>query len=207
MLWLMPADLRRQRIGMMFIGTDSTARAARSVAAAGTTRTDCRRLVRGRQMSGGKGAKGGNLESLGNTGPADDVATRRKPAETGGNLFLGPYSGAKVFLEGLRETPNSLAETAETPTAAARPGTRARALSLHRVRDHLAHHRRQRPFGHAVDRAPARAGRQPGQAIGRGGGAGHGELEMEMRKSVAHQPVENLPARRHRRLGESLGRR
>src|SRR5216683_4414390 len=201
MLWLMPADLRRQRIGMMFISIDPSACAARSAAAADTTRTDCRRLVHGRQMSGGKGAKGGNLESAGKTGPADDVAKRLKPAETGGNSILEPYSGGKVFLEGLRETPNSvaeIAENAESPTAAARPGTRARALSLRRVRDHLAHHRRQRPFGHAVDRAPARAGRQLGESIGRGGGARHGELEMEMRKSVAHQPVEDLPARRHR---------
>src|SRR6266851_5972649 len=60
MLWLMPADLRRQMIG-------------------------------------GKGAKGGNLESPGKTGPADDVAKRRKPAETGGNSFWAPHSGAKVF--------------------------------------------------------------------------------------------------------------
>jgi hypothetical protein len=37
-------------------------------------------------MSGGKGGKGGNLESLGNTGLSDDGAKRRKPAETGGNL-------------------------------------------------------------------------------------------------------------------------
>ena len=44
-------------------------------------------------------------------------------------------------------------------------------------------------------------------AIGRGGGARHGELEMEMREGVAHQPVEDLPARRHRRLGERLGGR
>ena len=34
----------------------------------------------------GKGAKGGNLESLGNTGLADGVATRREPAGTGGNF-------------------------------------------------------------------------------------------------------------------------
>src|SRR5713226_3195395 len=98
MLWLMPADLRRERIGMMFISIDASTGAARSVAAVGTTRTDCRRLVHGRQMSGGKGAKGGNLESAGKTGPADDVAKRLKPAETGGNSFLAPYSGAKVFL-------------------------------------------------------------------------------------------------------------
>jgi hypothetical protein len=31
-----------------------------------TIRAACRRLVHGRQMSGGKGGKGGNLESLGN---------------------------------------------------------------------------------------------------------------------------------------------
>jgi hypothetical protein len=83
---------------MMFISIDSSTGAPRSVAAAGTTRPDCRRLVPGRQMTGGKGAKGGNLESAGMTGPADDVAPRRKPAETGGNSSLGPYSGAKVFL-------------------------------------------------------------------------------------------------------------
>ena len=74
---------------MMFISIDSVEFqsneikcAARSAAAAGTTRTDCRRLVRGRQLTGGKGGKGGNLESAGKTGPADDVAKRRKPAET-----------------------------------------------------------------------------------------------------------------------------
>jgi hypothetical protein len=55
------------------------------------------RLVRGHQMIGGKGAKGGNLESAGKTGPADDVAKRQKLAETAGNSFLGPYNGAKVF--------------------------------------------------------------------------------------------------------------
>jgi hypothetical protein len=85
-----------QRIGMMFISIDSSRGAPRPVAA-GTARTDFRRLVHSRQMTGGKGAKGGNLESLGNRGPADDVAQRRKPAETAGNSFLGPYGGAKVF--------------------------------------------------------------------------------------------------------------
>src|SRR6266851_6807401 len=140
MLWLMPADLRRERIGMMLISIDASSGAARSVAAASTIHAACRRLVRGRQMtggkgakggnpfsapyggaqvflealrgsanrvaetaethrgmSGGKGAKGGNLDSLGNTGPADDAAKRRKPAETGGNPFGGLYGGAKVF--------------------------------------------------------------------------------------------------------------
>jgi hypothetical protein len=83
---------------MVFISSDSSTGAPRSVAAAGRARLACRRLVHGRQMSGGKGAKGGNLESAGKTGPSDDVAKRRKPAETGGNSFLGPYSGGKVFL-------------------------------------------------------------------------------------------------------------
>jgi hypothetical protein len=90
MLWLMPADLRRERFGMGFISSDSSTGAPRSVAAAGRARPACRRLVHGRERSGGKGAKGGNLESLGNTGPADDVATRRKPAETGGNWRKPP---------------------------------------------------------------------------------------------------------------------
>ena len=37
------------------------------------------------KTSGGKGGKGGNLQSFGNSGLFDDGATRRKPAETGGN--------------------------------------------------------------------------------------------------------------------------
>src|SRR5580704_14216733 len=101
MLWRMPADLGRQRIGMMFIGIDASTGTARSAATAATTRTDRRRLVHGRQrqMSGGKGAKGGNLESLGNRGPADDVATRRKPAETGGNRRARPWRGTSGVAE------------------------------------------------------------------------------------------------------------
>jgi hypothetical protein len=82
---------------MMFISIDPSAGAPRSAAANGTTRTECRRLVQGRPMTGGKGGKGGSLESLGNTVPADDVAQRRKPAETGGNPSWGRYSGSKVF--------------------------------------------------------------------------------------------------------------
>ena len=112
MLWLMPADLRRQRIGMMFISIDPSPGAARLAAAASATRTNCRRLVHGRQMSGGKGGKGGNLGAPEIRALADDGATRRKPAETGGNPSLRPHSGAKVFLEGLRETPNRVAEIA-----------------------------------------------------------------------------------------------
>ena len=82
---------------MMFISIDSPTGAARSLAAAGRARTDCRRLVHGRQRKGGKGGKVGNLDSPGKTGPADDGAQRRKPAETGGNSFSGPYCGGKVF--------------------------------------------------------------------------------------------------------------
>jgi hypothetical protein len=73
---------------MIFITIDASSDTARSVAAAGTIRAACRRLVRDRQMSGGKGAKGGNL-------------------------FSGPYSGAQVFLEGLRGSANRVAEIAE----------------------------------------------------------------------------------------------
>src|ERR1700687_1092321 len=60
MLWPIPADLRRERIGMMFISIDASTGAARSVAAASTTRAACRRLVRGRQMNGGKCGNCGN---------------------------------------------------------------------------------------------------------------------------------------------------
>ena len=69
---------------MMFIGIDDLLVAA-PPAAAVTTCLHCWRPFHGREMSGGKGAKGGNLESLGNRSPAGAVATRRKPAETGGN--------------------------------------------------------------------------------------------------------------------------
>jgi hypothetical protein len=115
----MPADLR-QRIGMMFISIDPTAGAARSAAATGMTRTDCRRLVQGRQMSGGKGAKGGNLDSLGNMGPAGDVVQRRKLAETllGGRIAVGKYSRAQESgrRAELLAIGGSLAEIAETPS-------------------------------------------------------------------------------------------
>ena len=72
---------------MMFIDIDAPSGAARSVAAAGTIRAACRRRVYGRQMSGGKGAKGGNP-------------------------FSGPYSGAQVLIEGLRGSANRVAEIA-----------------------------------------------------------------------------------------------
>jgi hypothetical protein len=99
MLWRIAADLRRERIGMMFISIDASTGAARSAAAAAATRPDGRRLVHGREMSGGKGAKGGNLESLGNTGLADDAAKRRKPAETGGNWRALSWRGTSGVAE------------------------------------------------------------------------------------------------------------
>ena len=73
---------------MMFISIDASSGAARTVVAASTTRAAGRQLVHGRQMSGGKGAKGGNS-------------------------FSGHYSGTQVFLEGLRESANPVAEIAE----------------------------------------------------------------------------------------------
>src|SRR5258708_2339457 len=61
MLWRMPADLRRERIGMMFINTDVSRAAARSSSAACTARAAGRRLVHGRQKTtGGKVGKVGN---------------------------------------------------------------------------------------------------------------------------------------------------
>ena len=84
----------------MFISIDDSPGTAR-LAAAAPTRPARRRLVHGRQsqMSGGKGAKGGNLESLGNAGLADDVAKRRKPAETGGNRRARPWRGTSGVAE------------------------------------------------------------------------------------------------------------
>jgi hypothetical protein len=82
---------------MMFISSDSPTGAPRSGAAAGTTRTNCGRLVQDRQMSGGKGAKGGNPQSLGNRALFDDGAKRRKPGGNWRKLVLGAHSDAKVF--------------------------------------------------------------------------------------------------------------
>jgi hypothetical protein len=79
MLWRMPADLGRQRIGMMFITVDASR--------ACTTRSASRRLVHDREMRGGNAGNTGNLESLGNSALFDGGAKRRKPAETGGNSF------------------------------------------------------------------------------------------------------------------------
>ena len=73
---------------MIFIGIDASSGAAPSVAGAATIRAACRRLVHGRQTSGGKGA----------------------------NPFSGPYGGTQVFLDdGPRESANPLAENAEIP--------------------------------------------------------------------------------------------
>ena len=87
MLWRIRADLGRERIGMMSLTIDTLRVAAPSSSA-----------IPRAQMSGGKGAKGANLESLGNTGFARAGAKRRKPAQTGASTFPGPYSGAQVFL-------------------------------------------------------------------------------------------------------------
>ena len=56
MLWRMPADLRRERIGMMFIGITPSTGAPRSAPAAAPTHLNGRQLFHGRQMSGGKPA-------------------------------------------------------------------------------------------------------------------------------------------------------
>ncbi len=87
--WSAPSMVRSRRHPALGAGTWRRASVPGMPAVPATRRC--------RQMTGGKGAKGGNLESLGNTGPADDATQRRKPAETGGNPFWGPYSGAKVF--------------------------------------------------------------------------------------------------------------
>jgi hypothetical protein len=71
-------------------------------------------------MSGGKGVKGGNLDSLGNMGPAGDVVQRRKLAETllGGRIAVGKYSRAQESgrRAELLAIGGSLAEIAETPS-------------------------------------------------------------------------------------------
>ena len=75
-----------------------------------------------RKTSGGKGGKGGNLQSLGNSGLFDDGATWRKPAETGGNppaetlleklfaILLSQPRGA------LQTAVHPMGETAKLPT-------------------------------------------------------------------------------------------
>jgi hypothetical protein len=100
------------------------------------TGTDCRRLVH-RQMTGGKGGKGANLESFGNAGLADDVAQRRKPAEA---LFWTPIAVRKysyVPRSGRRADllaiGISLAEIAEIPVTAPGAGS-AQRLDLGRAR-------------------------------------------------------------------------
>src|SRR5438445_12692646 len=49
MLWRMPADLHRERIGRMFIEIDVSRAATPAPSAACVTRSACSRLVRGRQ--------------------------------------------------------------------------------------------------------------------------------------------------------------
>ena len=65
---------------MTFVSIDTSSGAVRSAAAASTIRAASRRLLGGRQMTGGKG----------------------------GNPFWGPYSGGKVLLEGLRDSANAV---------------------------------------------------------------------------------------------------
>jgi hypothetical protein len=72
---------------MTLLSIDASSGAVRSVVAASTTRAAARRLVYGRQMSGGKG----------------------------GNPVLRPHSGTQVFRDGRRGTAKGVAETAETP--------------------------------------------------------------------------------------------
>jgi hypothetical protein len=59
----MAADLRRQRIGMMFINGNSSTGPMRAGAAVGTARTDCLRLLHGQaKTSGGNAGNAGNLQ-------------------------------------------------------------------------------------------------------------------------------------------------
>jgi hypothetical protein len=89
----MAADLRRQRIGMMFINGNSSTGPVRAVAAVGTARTNCLRLLHGQaKTSGGNARNAGNLQSLGNGPLFDDGGKRRKPAEIGGNSVQGPVA-------------------------------------------------------------------------------------------------------------------
>jgi hypothetical protein len=90
------------------------------------------------KTSGGKGGKGGNLRSFGNRGLFDGGATRRKPAETGGNwrkppaeTLLGKLSAFSLFhfwgpLQS--STSPSLAETAKTALSAGNDTAAARLL-------------------------------------------------------------------------------
>jgi hypothetical protein len=134
---------------MIFISIDASSGAARSMAAAGTVRVARRRLVRGRQMSGGKGAKGGNPSS-------------------------GSYSGTQVFLEELRGSANPLAEIAEIPGThrAMSGGKGAKGGNLESTR------KTGPPDGAAKRRKPAETGGNPFWRPYRGGkvfsGAGTG---------------------------------
>src|SRR4249920_76431 len=87
MLWLMPADLLVERIGMGFISIDAPSDLAQSVVVASATRAPCPLRPHGHQKSGGKG----------------------------GNPFLGPYSGTQVFRDRRRGAAKGVAEIAETP--------------------------------------------------------------------------------------------
>ena len=65
------------------------------------------------QTMGGKGGKGGNLESLGYRSLSDDGAKGRKGPERVGNSFWPLYGGTQIFLEGPSGTANPLAGIAE----------------------------------------------------------------------------------------------
>jgi hypothetical protein len=71
----MPADLGRERIGMMFIDIDASR--------ACTTRSASSRLVHGREVTGGKVGKVGNL-------------TPTRPGQVC-SPNSSPYSGTKEF--------------------------------------------------------------------------------------------------------------
>ena len=119
----------------MFISIDTSTGAARS-AAAGTTRTDCRRLFHSRQMSGGKGGKGGNptapIQRAGFVNDFDPFSVRRparrKLAETGGNWRALHWRGTsgvaeiaenKFYVAARRST---AASRARSPCASPRDG-------------------------------------------------------------------------------------
>src|SRR5260370_8869528 len=122
-------------------------------------------------MTGGKGGNGGNLQSFGNSGLFDDGATRRKPAETGGNPVQRLCSGNRSWFGCLTQ------------------GVHARRISgrtyAHRLR------KLRKPSVRSVDRrrtlvaiGPAHVGRQ-----------GEGDLAVVMaRRRTKLEGLQSLPA-------------
>jgi hypothetical protein len=94
----MPADLRRERIGMMFINVEASRGAARSSSTACTTRSAGSRRVHGRQMTGGKGGNPFPPLCSSNTSPYSGtkefpVAAAAAPAQYRVVfLWIGPIS-------------------------------------------------------------------------------------------------------------------